>query len=164
MAQSLHTAASSHLPSFITAPNETDILMVVTAVVLAVSVLMFGVLFFWLHALPERIAHKSKKIQLELVALLALISLFTHMHIFWIAGLVLAFVEVPDFGVSLGRIAGSVERIADAATDQTPVDEIQTAPALSEKDETDEDFQRQGNVAVGAPGRLEMGPREVARV
>jgi hypothetical protein len=154
MAQSLHAAASSHLPSFITAPNETDVLMVVTAVVLAVSVFMFGVLFFWLHALPERIAHKSKKIQFELVAVLALISLFTHMHIFWIAGLVLAFIEFPDFGVSLGRIAGSVEKIADAAADQIP--------SSSTSSEKDEDLQRQGN--IGAPGRLETGPREVARV
>jgi hypothetical protein len=158
MAQSLHMAASGHLPSFITGPHETDVLMVATAVFLAVTVLMFGVLFFWLHALPERIAHKSKKIQFELVAVLALISLFTHMHIFWIAGLILAFIEIPDFGGSLGRIAGSVERIADAATDQIPSD-----PAQLEKDEHDDDRHRNGNVALGATDRLETGAREVVR-
>jgi hypothetical protein len=159
MAQSLHMAASGHLPSFITGPHETDVLMVATAVFLAVAVLMFGVLFFWLHALPERIAHKSKKIQFELVAVLALISLFTHMHIFWIAGLILAFIEFPDFGGSLGRIASSVERIAEAATDQPP-----SNPQLSEEDEQDQDRHGKHSVIEGANGGLEIGPREVAHV
>ena len=39
MAEPLHPAAIQHLPSFITAPGETDWLMVVMAVVLALSVL-----------------------------------------------------------------------------------------------------------------------------
>jgi hypothetical protein len=108
----LHPAASHHLPSFITAPGETDTLMVVMSLVMAFSVLMFGVLFFRLHSLPEQIAHKSHKIQFEIVAVLGLISLFTHMHIFWIAGLLLALVDLPDFGNSLNRIAGSTEKIA----------------------------------------------------
>jgi hypothetical protein len=89
MTEPLHPAATHHLPSFITSPGETDVLMVVMAVILAFSVLMFGVLFFWLHSLPERMAHRSQKLQLEVVAVLCLISLFTHMHIFWIAGLLL---------------------------------------------------------------------------
>jgi hypothetical protein len=110
--QPLHPAATQHLPMFITAPGDTDVLMVVMAIVLAVSVIGFGVLYFRLHALPEQIAHKGQKVQFEIVALLCLIALFTHMHIFWIAGLLLAFVEFPDFGGFLGRIAGSVERMA----------------------------------------------------
>src|SRR6188508_2272393 len=86
--------------------------MVVMTLILIASVLGFGVLFFRLHTLPERIAHKGHKIQFEIVAVLGLIALFTHMHIFWIAGLLLAFIDIPDFGGFLGRIAGSVERIA----------------------------------------------------
>jgi hypothetical protein len=112
MPESLHPAASHNLPSFITAPGETDVLMVVTGLVLVVAIMMFGILFFRLHTLPERIAHKSHKLQFEIVAVLGLIALFTHMHIFWIAGLVLALIELPDFGGPLGRIAGSVEKIA----------------------------------------------------
>ena len=72
----------------------------------------FGILFLRLHTLPERVAHKGHKIQFEIVAILGLIALFTHMHIFWVAGLLLAFIDIPDFGGFLGRIAGSVERIA----------------------------------------------------
>jgi len=112
MAESLHPAASHHLPSFITAPGEIDVLMVVMGLILVLAVMMFGILFFRLHTLPERIAHKSQKIQFEIVAVLGLIALFTHMHIFWIAGLLLALIELPDFGTSLRRIAGSSEKIA----------------------------------------------------
>lgn len=110
--QSLHPAATQHLPMFITAPGETDVLMIVMAITLAAAVVGFGVLFLRLHTLPERVAHKSQKIQFEIVAILGLIALFTHMHIFWVAGLLLAFIDIPDFGGFLGRIAGSVERIA----------------------------------------------------
>lgn len=110
--QLVHPAATEHLPMFITAPGETDVLMVVTAIILGISVFGFGVLFLRLHTLPERVAHKSHKIQFEIVAILGLLALFTHMHIFWVAGLLLAFIDVPDFGGFLGRIAGSVERMA----------------------------------------------------
>ena len=34
------------------------------------------------------------------------------MHIFWVIGLILAFIEFPDFGTPLRRIAGSIEKIA----------------------------------------------------
>jgi hypothetical protein len=112
MAEQLHPAAAHNLPAFITPPGDTDVLMVGMAIFLGLSVVGFGVFYFRLHALPEHIAHKGQKVQFEIVALLALISLFTHMHIFWIAGLLLAFVELPDFTGFLGRIAGSVERMA----------------------------------------------------
>ena len=108
----IHPVAVEHLPFFITPPGETDVLMVVLAFILLFSVLGFGVFYFRLHSLPEHIAHKNKKIQAELVALLCLVSLFTHMHSFWIIALVLAFIELPDFGGPLNRIAGSTEKLA----------------------------------------------------
>src|SRR4051794_38792961 len=112
MTASLHPAASHHLPSFITAPGETDVLLVVMAVILAGSVLMFGILFLRLHTLPERIAHKSHKLQFEIVAVLGLLALFTHIHLFWVAGLLLALIDFPDFGTPLRRIAGALETMA----------------------------------------------------
>jgi hypothetical protein len=124
-----HPVATQHLPSFITAPGETDVLMVVMAAILALSVLGFGVLFFRLHSLPEHMAHKSQKMQAELVAVLCLISLFTHMHIFWIAGLVLALIELPDFGTPLSRIAGSTEKLAGLKPGEGLV-EVPRGPAL----------------------------------
>src|SRR5262245_29675119 len=112
MAVSVHPAASHHLPSFITAPGETDVLMVLMALILILAVLGFGILFLRIHSLPERMAHKGHKLQFEVVAVLCLVSLFTHMHIFWIAGLLLALIDLPDFGTPLNRIAGSAEKMA----------------------------------------------------
>ena len=114
MTETLNPAASHHLPAFITGPGETDWLMVVTAIVLVLCILAFGLLFLRLHTLPERLAHKSQKIQFEIVAVLGLLALFTHIHLFWVLGLLLALIDIPDFGSYLGRIAGSVERIAEA--------------------------------------------------
>jgi hypothetical protein len=108
----LNPAASHYLPSFITPPGETDVLMVITAVILAVSILMFGILFFRLHNLPEHMAHGAGKLQLEIVSVLCLIGLLTHIHAFWIGALLLAMIDIPDFGGWLGRITGAVERIA----------------------------------------------------
>jgi hypothetical protein len=113
MTMSVHPAAPHHLPAFITAPGETDVLMVVMAVFLVVAILMVGILFLRLHTLPERIAHKGHKLQFEIVAVLGLLALFTHVHLFWVAGLLLALIDIPDFGGSLTRIAGSLEKIAD---------------------------------------------------
>jgi len=62
-------------------------------------------------------AHRSQKLQFEIVAVLGLLALFTHNHLFWVIGLFLAMVDLPDFGTPLRRIAGSVEKIADARSD-----------------------------------------------
>jgi hypothetical protein len=51
-------------------------------------------------------------LQSEIVCVLCLIALFTHIHIFWIAALLLAMIDLPDFGTSLGRIADSTETMA----------------------------------------------------
>jgi chromate transport protein ChrA len=101
-----------HLPYFITAPGETDRMMVITTVMLIAIVLILGSLFFRLHTLPERMTHKSQKMQFEIVAVLGLLALFTHIHLFWVAGLLLAFVDIPDFSSPLKSMAGSLEKIS----------------------------------------------------
>src|SRR5215467_436556 len=112
MAAEINPVATHSIPSFITAPGETDVLMVVTALFLLVAVVAFGLLFLRLHTLPERMAHRSHKLQFEIVAVLGLLALFTHMHIFWVIGLLLALIDFPDFGGPLNRIAGSTEKMA----------------------------------------------------
>jgi len=87
--------------------------MVGVAIFLVLAVLAVGNLFFRLHTLPERMAHKGHKLQFEVVAVLGLLSLFTHVHLFWVAGLLLALIDLPDFGTPLNRMAGSLEKIAD---------------------------------------------------
>jgi hypothetical protein len=112
MTMSAHPTAPHHLPAFITAPGETDVLMVGVAVFLVVAVLMIGILFLRIHSLPERMAHKGHKLQFEIVAVLGLLALFTHIHLFWVAGLLLALIDIPDFSGSFTRMAGALEEIA----------------------------------------------------
>jgi hypothetical protein len=124
MSEPLHPLAPHDLPGFITAPGDTDILMVVIGIILIAAVLGVGNLYLHLHTLPERMAHKSQKLQFEIVAVLGLLALFTHNHLFWVIGLFLAMVDIPDFGTPLRRIAGSVGRIAG-----DPPDDETTEPA-----------------------------------
>jgi len=112
MSAEVNPIATHHMPIFITPPGQTDVLMVITAIFLLVAVVAFGLLFFRLHSLPERMAHRGHKLQFEIVAVLCLIALFTHIHAFWIAALLLALIEIPDIGNLMGRIASGVERIA----------------------------------------------------
>jgi hypothetical protein len=120
MASAINPAAPHALPMFVTAPGETDTFMVVMGLFLVAAVLGFGVLFLRLHTLPERMAHKSQKLQFEIVAVLGLIALFTHVHLFWVAGLLLAMIEFPDWGTSLSRIAGSAEKLAGTPASEGP--------------------------------------------
>lgn len=138
-----HPLAPHHLPSFITAPGETDVLMVAMGILLIAAVLAVGNIFFRLHTLPERMAHKSQKLQFEIVAVLGLLALFTHIHLFWVAGLLLALIELPDFSTPLRSIASSVEKIADVAPEETL---MQAEPA-------------EPDVTI-APDRHEGGPAE----
>ena len=119
MAQ-IHPAAPHHLPGFLPGPDGSDGLLVVTAVIVVAIVLVLGSLFFRLHSLPERMAHKGHKLQFEIVAVLCLLSLFTHVHMFWVAGLLLALVRIPDFGGMFDRVARALERSADAASPRAP--------------------------------------------
>lgn len=120
MAESLHPAAMDHLPPFITAPGETDVLFIAMAILVLLGVIGIGVFYFKLHALPEHMAHRGQKVQLEIVAVLALIALFTHNHAFWIAGLLLALIPLPDFMTPLTSIARSLDRIAASAGPDVP--------------------------------------------
>lgn len=111
--QPYHTALTDHVPGFITAPGQTDYLFVVVIVLILVLILAIGNFYFQLHAVPERIAHRANKAQLEIVAVLALISLFTHNHLYWIIGLLLAMIRIPDFSTPLYSIARSIARLAN---------------------------------------------------
>jgi hypothetical protein len=164
VSEELHPAASHNLPSFVTAPGETDVLMVVMSIVLLVSVVMFGILFLRLHTLPERMAHRGHKLQFEIVAVLGLIALFTHMHIFWIAGLLLAMVDLPDFGTPLNRIAGSAEKLAgirpgEGDADVAPENVAGTKQG-DERAEVPPEISagvKQGDGAAAVPAKPEVG-------
>jgi hypothetical protein len=123
----LHPAAIHHLPPFVTAPGETDVLFVLMAILVLFGVIGIGIFYFKLHALPEQMAHRGQKVQFQIVAVLALIALFTHNHAFWIAGLLLALIPLPDFLTPLTSIAKSLDRMAVAAAPAAPVQEAPSA-------------------------------------
>jgi hypothetical protein len=81
-----------------------------------------GNFYLQLHSLPERMAHKSQKFQFEVVAILGLLSLFTHNHLYWVIGLFLAMIDLPDFSTPLRRIAGSVEKLAGVPPEPDPTE------------------------------------------
>jgi hypothetical protein len=137
--EQLHPLTPHHLPFYVAKPGETDVLMIVMGIFLIAAVLGVGNIYLRLHSLPERMAHKSQKLQFEIVAILGLLALFTHIHLFWIAALLLAVIDIPDFGTPLRSIAGSVEKIADStegAAKQEAADEESTAPAATASDKT----------------------------
>jgi hypothetical protein len=141
VSEPLHPVAPHHLPNFITAPGDTDVLMIAVGIILIGAVLAVGNLYLHLHTLPERMAHKSQKLQFEIVAVLGLLALFTHIHLCWVFGLFLAMVDLPDFGTPLRRIAGSVEKLAGVPPEPDP-----TMPA---------DTAGHADVARGAPAKSE---------
>ncbi|MET4632765.1 heme/copper-type cytochrome/quinol oxidase subunit 4 [Kaistia defluvii] len=115
----MHPVAAEYLPFFITAPGQSDVLFNGMAIFMLAIILVVGNLYFQLHAIPERMAHRTNVVQMQVVAVLALISLFTHNHLFWIAGLLLALVRIPDFSTPMASIAGSLEKLAGQQAERT---------------------------------------------
>ena len=85
-------------------------------------------MFFRLHSLPERLGHK--KLQFEIVAVLCLLSLFTHIHLFWVFALLLALVDLPDFQTPLRSMADSLGRLATMANSEPPQPAPKPAPSV----------------------------------
>lgn len=109
----INPAATDHLPFFLPGADGSDPLMTFSIWFLVLAVFGVGVLYLKLHALPEHMASSTKKLQMDIVAVLALIALFTHQNIFWLAALILAMIDFPDFGSPLQSMAGSLEKLAN---------------------------------------------------
>ena len=123
-----HPAASHHLPWFLTAPGDSDILFTITTIIVLLVVFGLGVVFFRLHSLPERLGHK--KLQFEIVAVLCLLSLFTHIHLFWVVALLLALVDLPDFQTPMRSMADSLGRLANDGKVEPPQAAPKPAPPV----------------------------------
>ncbi|MFD1794766.1 hypothetical protein FQV27_06215 [Paracoccus aurantiacus] len=111
MAGEINPIATHHIPGFITAPGQTDVFLVGIGIFLLVVIFLLGIAFLWLHSLPERMAHKSQKLQFEVVAVLCLLALFTHNNLLWGIALLLAMIDLPDLATPLGRISDALERM-----------------------------------------------------
>lgn len=113
MSDKINAMAPHHLPGYIVGPDGGDWLFTLTLVIILLIVVGLGVGYLTLHSLPERMAHRSNHKQIQLVAVLGIIALFTNEHVFWIAALILAIVPIPDMMTPLRSIASSLEAIND---------------------------------------------------
>jgi hypothetical protein len=133
--------ATDHMPFFITAPGQTDVLFNITLWFVVACIVLTGVIFFTIHSLPERMAHKSQKILFDLIALLCLLALLTHEHLFWFIAIVLAFIPIPDFLTPVNRIASSVvamagQQASESEAGEKPADvSVSTSPEATKVDE-----------------------------
>ncbi|MFD0980842.1 hypothetical protein [Tropicimonas aquimaris] len=122
MASETAGTATVHYPSFITEPGSPDVLFNVVVIFVLVLVFLIGAFYFRLHALPEQMAHSKSPAQYQLVAILALIGLFTHNNLFWIVALLLAAISVPDFLTPLRSIATSLQKMSGSDLPAPPED------------------------------------------
>ncbi|MHC8492528.1 hypothetical protein ACTU44_07400 [Thalassospira sp. SM2505] len=135
MESNLRDAALAHAPFFITAPGETDILFVGVVWFVVIAVFLIGAFYLNIHALPERLAHHANHTQLQLIGVLTLLALFTHNNIFWVAALVLAVIQFPDFVSPVQTMANALKSMAQARTglaESTVSAPVQPQPASSE--------------------------------
>jgi hypothetical protein len=98
------------------------------------------------------------RVQMDIVAVLCLLSLFTHIHAFWVAGLLLALVKFPDF--SDFDILGPLKRIASSVEKMSETSEVPPQPTST----TSESAALRGSIDLPhvvdhskAPGKVEQG-------
>ena len=128
--------ATGHIPSYVAAADGSDYLFNVMIVFALIAIVLIGVGYFTLHSLPEKMAHKTNHSQFQLVGILAILALFTHESLFWIAAIIVAGFQLPDFGAPLRAIADAIDRNrpaepsaeAPAVAVPTPIEEATPPP------------------------------------
>jgi hypothetical protein len=111
MSDAVHPLAPEHLPGYLAAADGSDFLFSFMVFFLLAVILLLGVIYFTLHALPEHMGHKSNSTQLQLISILCMLALFTHNNVFWVIALVLAAFRPPDLVGPLNSIAQSLQSL-----------------------------------------------------
>tara|TARA_X000000950_G_scaffold230136_1_gene278219 strand:- start:8 stop:400 length:393 start_codon:yes stop_codon:yes gene_type:complete len=127
MTGDIHPLAPHSLPPFVGAADGSDPLFSAIIFIVILAVLGIGVFYLKLHAIPEQLAHKHGNTQSQLIMVLALLALFTHNNIFWVAALILALLKLPDFLTPINSISESLKKL-------TP-EEAETPTAAVERSE-----------------------------
>jgi hypothetical protein len=117
MSGELHPLAPHTLPPFVGAADGSDPLFSAIIFIVILAVLGVGVFYLKLHAIPEQLAHKHGNTQSQLIMVLALLALFTHNNIFWVAALILALLKLPDFLTPINSISESLKTLTPEETD-----------------------------------------------
>ena len=126
MTGDIHPLAPHSLPPFVGAADGSDPLFSAIIFIVIVAVLGVGVFYLKLHAIPEQLAHKHGNTQSQLIMVLALLALFTHNNVFWVAALILALLKLPDFLTPINSISESLKKLTPEEAD---------APAAVEQSE-----------------------------
>ena len=117
MSGELHPLAPHTLPPFVGAADGSDPLFSAIILIVILAVLGVGVFYLKLHAIPEQLAHKHGNTQSQLIMVLALLALFTHNNIFWVAALILALLKLPDFLTPINSISESLKKLTPEGAD-----------------------------------------------
>jgi hypothetical protein len=161
MESEIHPLAPHHLPVFATAPGETDTLLVVMGIVLALLIMFIGLLYFRLHALPEHLSHRNpNKMQFEIVAVLALLALFTHNTNFWFAALILSMIRFPDYETPLRTIAGALtgsRKKGKGVPDTVPDEHFNDVDQSQSAETSDSEVNSKAQATSPKPKRREQG-------
>lgn len=126
----------AELPFFVVAPGGTDFLMLVIGIFLVLVLLGLGALYFTVQAIPDRMASGSHKIQMQMVGILGVISLFTMNNAFWVAGILLAAIPFHElFPDHFARVDQALAaREAAPEIDDEPEEAVEVAVAAEEQD------------------------------
>ena len=123
MSGDLHPLAPHALPPFVGGADGGDPLFSAITLIVIALVLIIGVFYLKLHAIPEQLAHKHSNTQSQLIMVLALLALFTHNNIFWVAALILALLKLPDFLTPINSISDSLKKLT-AQEGSTPAPKV----------------------------------------
>ena len=122
MSEAVHPLAPHSLPPFVGGADGSDPLFSAIIFIVIIAVLGIGVFYLKLHAIPEQLAHKHSNTQSQLIMVLALLALFTHNNIFWVAALILALLKLPDFLTPINSISESLKKLTSDQSGQQSTD------------------------------------------
>lgn len=137
---------AGHVPGYVVAADGSDYLFTFMIFFTVGLILLIGIAYLTLHAMPERMAHESNHSQMQVVGILALLALFTHNNMFWVIAIMVAAFRPPDFMTPLTSIAHSLSAMAMrppapiAVATQVVTDTVQTQeaePQTGQKPEPD---------------------------
>lgn len=131
-AADLHPMATGHIPRYVVAADGSDYLFSAMVVFFVILVVLIGVGYLTLHSVPEKMAHENNHPQFQLVGILALLALFTHNGIFWIAAVLVAGFQFPDFASPLRNIADAIRSLGGAIAPEPVPEAPAPTPGVSE--------------------------------
>ncbi|MCA0939093.1 hypothetical protein CLG85_012680 [Yangia mangrovi] len=132
--QAVHPLAPDHIPGYVAGADGSDVLFTAMTIFGIALIIGLGVLYLTLHAIPERMAHKSSHPQLQIVGILALLALFTHNNLFWVAAVLVAGFQFPDMLSPLQSIARSLASLAGRPVEEDIPEADAPSPTFHHRD------------------------------